>query len=89
MTSRMMPRYSRSCVDGEPLHELRRLPQLDLEDDGEGAVAAEPVEVEPRDLAQPLDRVGRARRRSARPSAIASFIVRSKIEMRRSSLLRK
>ena len=41
------------------------------------------------DRAQPLDRIGQRRRRCARPSAIASFIVRSKIEMRRSSLLRK
>ena len=73
---------------GEPLHELRRLPELDLKDHGEGPVAAEPSEVEARDLPQPLDRIVEAPT-LCRPSAIASFIVRSKIEMRRSSLPRK
>ena len=43
---------------GEPLHELRRLPELDLEDHGEGAVATERSEVQPGNLVQALDRVG-------------------------------
>ena len=42
-----------------------RLPQLDLEDDGEVAVAAEALEVQAGDLAQPLDRVGHAGERRA------------------------
>ena len=42
---------------GEPLHELRGLPQLDLEDDGEVAVAAEALEVQAGDAAEPLDGV--------------------------------
>ena len=41
----------------EPLHELRGLPQLDLKDDGETAVAAETREVEAREAAEPLDRI--------------------------------
>ena len=48
----------------------------------------EPVEVEPGDLAQALDGIVEGAD-AGRPSAIASFIVRSKIEMRRSSLPRK
>src|SRR5688500_1114609 len=39
----------------EPLHELRRLPQLDLKDDGELPVAAQPLEVDARHAPQLLD----------------------------------
>ena len=73
----------------EALHELGGLPQLDLKDDGEIAVAAEPAEVQRRDFAQPLERGRDLLSTLWRPSAIASFIVRSKIEMSRSSLPRK
>ena len=43
---------------GEALHELRRLPELDLKNHGQGPVPAEPAEMEPGDFAQPLDRIG-------------------------------
>ena len=49
----------------EALHELHRLAQLDLEDDGEVAVAAEPFEVQPGDAAQPLGGIGDAVERGA------------------------
>ena len=52
---------------GEALHELRRLPQLDLEDDGQVAVAAEAVEVQPGDLAQALDADRRVAATLSRP----------------------
>ena len=58
MTLLMMPRYSRELRRGEALHELRRLPELDLKNDGQGPVAAEPAEMEPGDFPQPLDRIG-------------------------------
>ena len=44
----------------EALHELRRLPQLDLEDDGQVAVAAQAIEVQVGDAPQPLERIGDA-----------------------------
>ena len=44
----------------EAFHELRRLPQLDLEDDGQVAVAAQAVEVQVGDASQPLQRIGDA-----------------------------
>ena len=50
---------------GEALHELDRLAQLDLDDHGEVAIAAEALEVQAGDPAQPL-RPGR-RCRPARP----------------------
>ena len=46
MTSRMIPRYSRSVRRREALHELRRLAQLDLEHDRQVAVGPEPLQVE-------------------------------------------
>ena len=44
----------------EAFHELRRLPQLDLEDDGQVAVAAQAIEVQVGDAPQPLERIGDA-----------------------------
>ena len=46
----------------EPLHELGRGSQLDLEDHRERAVAAQPIQVQAGNLAEPLDRMRRVRR---------------------------
>ena len=56
----MMPRYSRSA-----LHELRRLPQLDLKDDRQIAIAAHPIEMHARDRPKPRRRVGERRHAGA------------------------
>ena len=52
-------------------------------------VAAEPIEVEMRQHAQALARLGHAVHAPSRPSASTSRIDRSKIETSRSSLLLK
>src|SRR4029453_13716466 len=49
----------------ETLHELRRLAQLDLKDHREIAIAAEPIEVEVRDVAEPLQGIRDAGERGA------------------------
>ena len=60
-----MPEVLAQVARREALHELRRLPQLDLEDDGQIAIAAQPLEVQTGDAAQALARVGRADERRA------------------------
>ena len=77
-------RYSRSLRRRELLHELRGLAQLDLEDDREIAVAAEAIEVQPRDPPQPID--GSAVGHGGATLVEASLMTRSKIETSRSSL---
>ena len=49
----------------ELLHELGRLAQFDLKDDGEIAIAAEALEMQPRDAGQALARIGDALERRA------------------------
>ena len=64
---------------GEALHELHRLPQFNLEHHGEVLVAAEAPEMQVRELAEPLRRIGDAGNRLA---AFGEHLVHRSLEDR-------